>query len=231
MGRDAGSRHPLTAATTIKLVTPRTLVRALDLFGLKWSPVPYEEIPKTSESGLYAWTISSISEIADPLDRPVAYIGIGARRNDGLHGRLSQELRYVTDSAGHAHGRAMSRLHGNPLGGPVHQVDSADLSLIREAISSSDFQTKDSAFQRLEEWLSAPKPIVLSKAEQICIRAAVHIGDTPPPINSHHAGAWGSSHPNDWAGWSAAQILTRQARSKLVNAHRDLALFSRSQKK
>jgi hypothetical protein len=113
----------------------------------------------------------------------------------------------------------MFRLHGSPLGGPVHQVTGADLGLVRHQIHSSQFTTREFAFQRLEEWLSAPKPIALRKAEQICIRAAVHIGDTPPPLNSHHAGAWGSSHPNDWAGWAAAQILTYQDRSEADQQH------------
>lgn len=54
------------------------------------------------------------------------------------------------------------------------------------------------------------KPDILNKAEQLCIRAAIHIGDAPPPLNSHHAGAWGSSHPNDWGGWAAAQLIATQ---------------------
>lgn len=219
MTGDANSRRPLTAAITLNLVTPRTLVRALKLLGFEWSPVPYKEIPQTSESGLYTWTISRVNRAGDPIDRPVAYVGIGARQNGGLRGRLSQELDLINDSAGHAHGRAMFRLHGSPLGGPVRQVRGADLSLVRQEIHSSQFTTRESAFQRLEEWLSAPRPIVLRKAEQICIRTAVHIGDTPPPLNSHHAGAWGSSHPNDWAGWAAAQILTRQDRSDTGQQH------------
>jgi hypothetical protein len=207
-------RCPLTGAVTLNLVTTRTLMRALELLGFKWSPVPYEKIPQTWKSGLYAWTIGRASEVADPLDRPVAYVGIGDRQNGGLRGRLSQELGLAKDSAGHAHGRAMFRLHGSALGGPVHQVMGADLGLVRQQIHSSPFTTREVAFQRLEEWLSASKPIPLRKAEQICIRAAVHIGDTPPPLNSHHAGAWGSRHPNDWAGWAAAQILTHQDRTE-----------------
>ena len=115
MTGNANSRRPLTAAAALNLVTPRTLVRVLELLGFKWSPVPYAEIPQTSESGLYAWTITRTNEVADPVDRPVFYVGIGARQNGGLRGRLSQELDWVNDSAGHAHGRAMFRLHGSPL--------------------------------------------------------------------------------------------------------------------
>ncbi len=47
-----------------------------------------------------------------------------------------------------------------------------------------------------------------SKAEQLCIRAAIHIGDTPPPLNSQYAGAWGSYAASDWGGWAVAQRLS-----------------------
>jgi len=207
MDGDMNTGYAPTTAVTLELVTTRTLIRALKLLGIEWLPVPFDEIPRTTERGLYAWTIGPAHERIDPLDRPVAYVGIGTSRNGGLRGRLLVERHFINDSAGHAHGRAMFRLQGSPLGGPVRQIEGADISQVRELIHASRFANRERAFQRLQDWLSAPEPDILSKAEQLCIRAAIHIGDTPPPLNSHHAGAWGSSHPNDWGGWAVAQLL------------------------
>jgi hypothetical protein len=41
----------------------------------------------------------------------------------------------------------------------------------------------------------------------LCIRIAVHTGDTAPPVNSHFATAWGTDAASDWGGWAAAQCL------------------------
>src|ERR1022692_2080279 len=46
-------RHKLTAPVTLNLATVRTLVQGLELLGIAWSPVPYEEI-QTADPGLYA---------------------------------------------------------------------------------------------------------------------------------------------------------------------------------
>lgn len=207
MDDDVDSPSLLTASATLQLVTTRTLIRALALLGMEWSPVPFDKIPPTSHRGLYAWAIGPFHEGSDPLDRPVAYVGIGTSKNGGLRGRLVVERNLISNSAGHAHGRAMFRLQGNVLGGRVKGIEAADIGPVKEVIRSSPYTSRERALQRLQDWLSAPKPDILRKAEQLCIRAAVHIGDTAPPLNSHYAGAWGSTHPNDWGGWAVAQLL------------------------
>jgi hypothetical protein len=199
-------RSALTATVTLDLVTTRTLIRALALLGIKWSPVPLEQIARTSEEGLYAWVAGRGHEHTNPLDSPVTYIGIGKSRSGGLRGRLLVEWNLICDSAAHAHGRAMHRLQGRPLGGPVRQMSGVDASVI-ETIRTSEWEQKESGIRQLQAWLSASRPDVLSKAEQLCIRTAIHIGDTPPPLNSQYAGAWGSYAAYDWGGWAVAQRL------------------------
>jgi hypothetical protein len=203
---DMSAPYPLTATATFDLVT-RTLVKALSLLGIEWLPIPLDQIAPSSEKGLYTWVIGRDHEHIDPLDLPVAYVGIGTRKNGGLRGRLLAERNVITDSAGHAHGRAMFRLLGSPLGGPVRQITGADISPIEETIRASSWKNKERGIQKLRTWLSAPTPDVVDKAEELCIRAAVHIGDTPPPLNGHHAGAWGTDAPCDWGGWAVAQRL------------------------
>lgn len=204
---DISARYSLTATATFDLVTTRTLIEALALLGIKWSPIPFDQMMPTSQKGLYTWAIGRGHERVDPFDRPVAYVGIGTRKNGGLRGRLIVERNLIAESAGHAHGRAMFRLQGSPLGGPVQQIIGADISPIEETIRASGWTNKERGIQRLRDWLSAPTPDVVDKAEELCIRAAVHIGDTPPPLNGHHAGAWGGDAPCDWGGWAVAQRL------------------------
>lgn len=204
---DMSAQYPLTATATFQLVTTRTLIEALALLGIGWSPIPFDQMMPTSEKGLYTWAIGRGYEDADAFDRPVAYVGIGTRKNGGLRGRLLAERNSINESAGHAHGRAMFRLQGNPLGGPVQRIIGADISSIEETIRASGWKNKERGIQKLRTWLSAPLPDVVDKAEELCIRAAVHIGDTPPPLNGHHAGAWGVDAPCDWGGWAVAQRL------------------------
>lgn len=101
----------------------------------------------------------------------------------------------------------MHRLLGRPLGGPVMQIAGADIGVIEETILNSDWRNKERGIEKLRDWLSNPKLDIVDKAEELCIRAAVHIGDTPPPLNSHHAGAWGTDAPCDWGAWAVAQLL------------------------
>ena len=155
-GEDMDAGHPLTAAVMLDLVTTRTLIRSLALIGIEWVPVSFDEIPATSEEGLYAWAIGPTHEDVHPLDRPVGYIGIGVSKAGGVRGRLLQELRLITDSAAHAHGRAMFRLQGSPLGGPVRQVEGADLGPVEEAILASWFTNREHGVQDLKAWLSNP---------------------------------------------------------------------------
>jgi hypothetical protein len=209
------ARRALTATAALDLVTTRTLIEVLALLGIEWSPIPFDELIRPSEKGLiqpsaeglYAWVIGRGQDRIDPLDRPVAYIGVGASKDGGLQGRLLAESNIIHDSAAHAHGRAMSRLHGSPLGGPVRQIAGADISPIEETIRASRFAQREAGIQELRSWLSASRPDTVHKAEQLCIRAAIHIGDTPPPVNSQYAGAWGSEAASDWGGWAAAQRL------------------------
>lgn len=195
----------LTAKATIDLVTTRTLTRALALLGIDWSPVPFDET-MTSEKGLYSWVIGRGYQRIDLLDRPVAYVGIGDGDAGGLYRRLSNETSWIEEYAAHAHGRAMYRLRldGSALGGPVRRT-SADISWIDTTIRDSDFKRKERGIQELRAWLAGPNLVEI--AEQLCIRAAVHIGDTPPPLNSQHANAWASDAPCDWGGWAVAQRL------------------------
>lgn len=203
---DMNVQYPLSAPATFDLVTTRTLMKALALLDIKWSPIPFDQMDTSSEKGLYTWVIGRDHEIADPLDRPVAYVGIGTRKDGGVRGRLLVEQNLIKGSAGHAHGRAMFRLQGSSLGGPVQRVI-GDIRLIEETIRISEWANKERGIQKLRAWLSAPTPDLVDKAEELCIRAAVHIGDTPPPLNGHHAGAWASDAPCDWGGWAVAQIL------------------------
>lgn len=199
--------YKLIARAALDLVTSRTLIEALALLGLDWSPVPFNQMIRTSQSGLYTWVIGRGYEQVNLLDRPVAYIGVGTSKRGGLRGRLLIENNLIHDSAAHAHGRAMSRLQGSPLGGPIRHVAGADISIVEEIIRTSRFPRREAAIQKLRAWLSAPSPDVTHKAEQLCIRAAIHIGDTPPPLNSQFARAWGSYEPSDWGGWAVAQRL------------------------
>jgi hypothetical protein len=204
------ARHALTATAALDLVTIRTLIEALALFGIEWSPVPFDEMTPSPEEGLYAWVIGRGQDRIDPFDRPVAYIGIGTSKSGGLHGRLLIESDLIHDSAAHAHGRAMSRLQGSPFGGPVRQIAGADISSIEEIIRASRFEEREAGIQQLRAWLSASATDAVHKAEQLCIRTAIHIGDTPPPLNSQYAGAWGSYAASDWGGWAVAQRLAAE---------------------
>lgn len=197
----AAAPPPLTAPATLNLVTARTLVAALAVLGIEWSPVTFDQI-LTSEAGLYAWVISGPVGNAHPdvLDRPVAYIGVGRSIDGGLRKRLLDEKRWIEESAEHVHGRAMFRLAGQPVGAPVQQIPRADLGWLDSTINEHGAET-------LRAWLAAPIPDIVAKAEQLCIRAAAHIGDTPPPVNSQHTTAWESDAACDWGGWAAAQRL------------------------
>jgi len=180
------------------------------LLGIDWSPesVSFDQIVSAPEKGLYTWVIGRGHDCVDPLDRPAAYIGIGTRKKGGFYERLRTEWDLIEESAAHAHGRAMFRLDGEAVAGPVDQIDGADISSIEEVIDASRWSDKkERGIQGLRDWLSAPTPDVVHKAEKLCIRAAIHIGDTPTPLNSQHARAWGTYAPWDWGGWAAAQIL------------------------
>jgi hypothetical protein len=196
---DVTTPYALTATAALDLVTTRTLVEAMALIGIEWSPVPFDRLMPTSEEGLYSWVIGRGHEHVDPLDRPVAYIGVGTD-DEGLRGRLRNERSWIDEFAAHAHGRAMfrSRLNGTSLGGPVREKVGADISCIEETIRASGFKNSGRGIQKLQAWLSGRAPDVVHKAEQLCIRAAVHIGDSPPPLNSQHATAWASDAPCDW---------------------------------
>lgn len=206
--RDLSNQHKLTAKATFNLVTTRTLMKALSLLGIKWSPIPFDQIILGSaEEGLYTWTIGRGHKHINAFDLPVAYVGIGTSKDGGLRGRLLTEQSLVTKTAGHAHGRAMYRLIGSPLGGPVKRIAGANISPIEKAILASEWSNKERGLQKLQTWLSAPVPDVVHKAEELCIRAAIHIGDTAPPLNSHHASAWASDASSDWGAWAVAQLL------------------------
>lgn len=196
----------LTAPATLNLATPRALSMALAALGIQWSPVPMEQL-LTDEPGLYAWVIGGEDAPADLLDRPVAYVGIGRGREGGLRQRLRDEQSWVGGSAGHIHGRAMHRLDGRPVGDHVNRILAADLGWLDQTIP------EPAAATALRPWLDADKPGLVEKAEQLCIRAAAHIGDTAPPVNSQHTTAWASYAPADWGGWAVAQHLLSSSSS------------------
>ena len=204
-------RHKLTAPVTLNLATVRTLVQGLELLGIAWSPVPYEEI-QTADPGLYVWVVGTLPNHVTLHDRPVAYVGISDRKSGGLQRRLADETMLIGESAGHVHGRAMHRLAGKSLGAPVHRIPRADsIERLAEVIGKQDIRFAaefvDRGADRLSAWLTAPHPSLLRKAEQLCIRIAVHTGDMAPPVNSHFATAWGTDAASDWGGWAAAQCL------------------------
>jgi len=196
----AAAASPLTTPATRNLVTARTLGCALAILGIDWSPVTFDQI-LTSEAGLYAWVIGGCDANPDVIDRPVAYLGVGRSIDGGLRKRLLDEKRWIEESAEHVHGRAMFRLDAQPVGAPVYQIPGADLGWLDGTINEHGAET-------LRAWLAAPTPDIVAKAEQLCIRAAAHIGDTPPPVNSQHTTAWESDAACDWGGWAAAQRLT-----------------------
>ena len=57
----ATARHALTAKATLDLVTTRTLIEALALIGIEWSPVSFNQMMRTSGEGPYTWVIEVIS--------------------------------------------------------------------------------------------------------------------------------------------------------------------------
>jgi hypothetical protein len=193
----------LTAPVSLNLVKVRTLVRALGLLGIEWLPATFAAERPAYEAGLYAWVPGGDYEHIDGLERPVLYIGVG-RGIGGMHARLRVEIGLIGPSAEHVHGRAMFRLDAQPVGGPVHQIPGADLGWLDETVS-------EHGAEKLRGWLGEPKPDIVEKAEQICIRAAAHMGDTPPPVNSKHTTAWDSDAPGDWGGWAVAQRLAAEA--------------------
>jgi hypothetical protein len=204
-------RHGLTAPVMLNLVTVRTLVRGLELLGISWSPVSYIEI-RTTEPGLYAWVAGMLPDGVGLYDRPVVYVGISDRKAGGLQQRLTDETKLIGESAGHVHGRAMHRLAGTSLGAPVHRIPGAEnIGRLTEIVGKQDIKFAiefvDRGAAKLGDWLAAPRPSLLRKAEQLCIRIAVHAGDTAPPVNSHYATAWGTDAASDWGGWAVAQWL------------------------
>ena len=205
-------RHKLTAPVTLNLATVRTLVQGLELLGIAWSPVP----SKRSKPPIQGSMCGSWARCRDHVtlhDPPVAaYVGISDRKSGGLQRRLADETMLIGESAGHVHGRAMHRLAGKSLGAPVHRIPRADsIERLAEVIGKQDIRFAaefvDRGADRLSAWLTAPHPSLLRKAEQLCIRIAVHTGDTAPPVNSHFATAWGTDAASDWGGWAAAQCL------------------------
>src|SRR5262249_40559327 len=106
---EATSGPTLTATAVLDLVTPRTLVKALGLLGINWFPLPFKQLPATSDVGLYAWVIGRGHEQLELLDRPVAYVGVGADEKGGVRGCLVRERSIVSATAEHGHGRAMYR--------------------------------------------------------------------------------------------------------------------------
>jgi hypothetical protein len=199
----ASTPQRLTARATIDLATARTLVTALALLGLDWSPAIFDRSTST-ERGLYVWVIGRGTANIDALDRPAAYVGVGCGAG-GLRRRLTDETRWISAEAEHLHGRAMHRLACTPVGGPVRATPAPDLRWLDE------IQITDEGRLVLRTWLASAEPEPDEKAERLCIRVAGHIGDTPPPLNSQFAGVWDSVAPWDWGGWAVAQHLASAA--------------------
>lgn len=194
----------LTAPLILNLAKVQTLVRALATLGIEWSPIAFDPQTSARDAGLYAWVPGGIYEKVEILERPALYIGVGRRIKGGMPARLRYEISLLGPSAEHVHGRAMFRLHAQPVGGPVHQIPGFDLDWLDRTITAH-------GAAKLRNWLDEPNPDIVEKAEQICIRAAAHMSDTPPPVNSKHTTAWDSDAANDWGGWAVAKRLDSEA--------------------
>ncbi|MCW2607879.1 MAG: hypothetical protein JWO60_2572 [Frankiales bacterium] len=185
----------LTAPLTLRLATPEGLAAGLLLLGLAWEPAAFPTVvalPEHAEPGLYTWTAGSAGEA---LQRPVLYVGIGKGVADGFPGRLRKEWSWVGEDWIHGHGRGVHRLAATPCGGPVLRTD-ADLSFVEH--------WRDGAAAACA-WLEATAPV--AAAEAVAIRLALHLGDTPPPLNSQHTSAWSTESPADVLGYAAAREL------------------------
>jgi hypothetical protein len=204
----------LTAAISLNLATPQALQKALALLGITWDPRPFNEIPKSSEEGLYTWVIGA-GDSSGLLTAPIGYIGIGASKYGGLYGRLRDEIRLAESAKAEPewsflHPRAMARLNGKPVGGSVSRADEPDLSWLNDLLSrqpADRYEIVERAFNGLREWLKADDPAIVKKAERLCVRAAAYLGDCAPPVNCHYATAWEVFESYEWGGWAAAQRL------------------------
>ncbi|MCP2342031.1 hypothetical protein [Actinomadura rupiterrae] len=177
------------------------------LLGFDWSPVPFGESSLTIESGLYAWVdgrgiamdSASPEPPEDPLDRGVLYWGIG-KGNEGVLGRLHDEVKWVTDDATHGHGMAMHARLASPVVGPVSRDDGYDISWIDQLLT-------EHGAQQVRLWLGDASLGVVQKAEQLAIRLVLHLGDVGAPVQSLFSGAWANDHAADWAAWGISQRL------------------------
>lgn len=151
----AAALPPLTAPATLNLATARTLITALAVLGIEWSPVTFDEILPW-EAGLYAWVIGGSNASPSMLDRPVAYIGVGRSADGGLRRRLQDEKRWIEESAEHVHGRAMFRLDAQPVGGPVSKIPDADLGWLDSTIN--EHGASDWGGWAAAQWLMAAEP-------------------------------------------------------------------------
>lgn len=180
----------LLVPTTLRLTTVAGLQRLLLRLGLDWDPTPMPRV--SSQPGLYCWVDGS-----GPHDLEAAgvlYVGVG-RGAGGTAERLRRETSWVARGV-HGHGRAVRRLAGRALGGPVHRVP-VDLSWLPEVIP-------DDAAARTERWLRGGRdaPHV---AEAVAIRLSLHVGDVAAPVNA--TTAWDTDSPADWAAWALVQHL------------------------
>ncbi|MFG2058529.1 hypothetical protein ACGFI9_31345 [Micromonospora sp. NPDC048930] len=192
-----------TTAVTINLVTVATLQRGLDLLGLRWRPAPTDAIPD-DERGLYGWVIGRGADSGTGLlNRAVAYVGVGMG-DGGLLRRLRDERSWVGQDATHGHGRAMFLLQGEAVGGACIQDPGADLSWLDGTITAD-------GYRKLVDWLTADPLSPAEKAERLCVRMALHIGDIAPPVNSQYAGVWNSNDAWDWGGWAVAARLRAES--------------------
>jgi hypothetical protein len=198
-----------TAPITLELITPRGVIAGLEVLGVFWKPVPLDQSSLQFDAGLYAWVdgVGARSETgdlelaSDLLDRPILYKGIGEGEL-GVGGRLVKELGWIRPDAEHGHGRAMSTRNASAVVGPLEPAEN-DLAWLPDVVT-----TYGEAIIRqwLEESRETPKQLIRT-AEKIAIRLGIHMGDTGAPVQSQHAGAWGTDAPHDWAAFAAARYL------------------------
>lgn len=186
-------RNALTAATTLRLMTPATMTACLATLGFVWEPHPLNESEMTTEHGMYTWVDGPVGNHKDPRNRGVLYIGVGESAK-GVLDRLKSEQKWSTNDAEHGHGLAVFRRQAVPIVSTV-RYEPTDLSWLE------DISGQPAA---IRAWLDNPASTPTAKAERLAIRLAIFIGDVGAPVQSTHAGAWENATAPHYAAYAAA---------------------------
>lgn len=189
----ADLRIPLTAPTTLRLMTPAAMSACLAVLGFVWEPHALDESELTTEHGLYSWADGGPDSHQDPRQRGILYIGVGESAK-GVLDRLKNEQKWATDDAEHAHGLAVFRRRAVPLVSTVRH-EPTDVSWL------DDISGQPAA---IRAWLQDPSTSAVSKAERMAIRLGIFIGDVGAPVQSTHAGAWANVTAAHYAAYAAA---------------------------